>query len=212
MQPKDIARELEERGVTLRNLQSADYEFLCPFDPEGDPILYEWARGSGSAGFSLVDQDVDLLYLVGFEKDRLARNPSFPITPGVQAQYVVTDIGASLALDAQRSQKRKGFLGLGGSSGFEWRIGWRARMMRKRNPRARQLGAIANWLNEDKALEDMLSAGEYGCIYVDPDLVNDCVIVWRRDLITSPAEIAEFLAPANIIARRAKILARWGGV
>jgi hypothetical protein len=73
-------------------------------------------------------------------------------------------------------------------------------------------GHLATWLNEDTALNDMLSAGEYGCIYVDPDPGNDCLAIRTRDPVASAAQVADFLAPANIIARRARILARWGGL
>jgi hypothetical protein len=211
MHAKEIAQEFERRDVAIRDLVPADYEFLCPLSPEGDRILYEWVRGSGSACFRLLDQDVDLLYVVGFNKNGLAKKASLPFAPGVQVQYVVTDIEASLALDAERRRKRKGFFGLGGRSGFEWRMGRRARHGWRRTLQARRQGSLAPWLNEDENLNDMLSGGQCGCIYVDPDLVNDCVMIWRRDLLTNPTDVAEFLAPANMIARRVRILARWGG-
>jgi hypothetical protein len=207
MQPSEIAQELEQRGVALRTVPSDEYEFLCPFDSRAEPVLFDWATRGGGAGFKLLDQDVDFLYLVGFEKDRLANKAGLPVVPGVQAQYVVTDIESSLALDAERSRKRKGLFGLLGRSKFAWRMGRRTREGKARYPR---LAHLATWLNEDEILRDMLSAGDYGRIYVDPDLENDCVIIWRRALLGSPVEVAEFLAPANVIARRAKVLARFG--
>jgi hypothetical protein len=210
MQPMEIARELEQRGVTLEDVPSDTCEFLCPFDPGRERRLYEWARGSGSAGFRLVGQDVDLLYVVGFGKERLTGNSWSGIVPGVQARYVVTEVEASLALDAEGSRVRRGFLGLGGKSRFRWRLGRRGRSAGMR--RDLDAGHLATWLNEDTALNDMLSAGEYGCIYVDPDPGNDCLAIRTRDPVASAAQVADFLAPANIIARRARILARWGGL
>jgi len=210
MQPIEIAWELEQRGVTLEDAPSDDYEFLCPFDPWRERILYEWAKGSGSAGFRLVGQDVDLLYLIGFDKDKLAGNAWSGVMPGVQASYVVTELEASLALGAEGGRVRRGFLGLGGKSRFEWRPGRRGRSARMR--RDLHPGQLATWLNEDAVLNDMLSGGEYRCIYVDPDPANDCLAIGTRDPVASAGDVADFLAPANIIARRARILARWGGV
>ena len=146
--------------------------------PDSRPLLSPLVLGGAEAWFRLSEEGVDLLHVVGS-----------PQEDSQLARYLVEGVTASRETFAEFKPKRKGLFGLGGVAGYEWK-----------GPE------LATVLNDDPFLRDMLTTSGYRDVSIWPE--GQELIAIHPVHAMQARQIAEFLRPANIMAKVIRRVAR----
>ena len=145
---------------------------------ESRPHLSTLVLGGAEAWFKLSGEDIDLLHVVGSDGE-----------DSHLARYLVGDVNASRETFAEFKPKRKGLFGLGGVAGYEWK-----------GPE------LAKVLNDDPFLRDKLITSGYRDLSVWPE--GQDLIAIHQVHVMQARQIADFLRPANMIAKVIRRIAR----